>query len=329
MIYKSYLIEQNINLLDKKIFLFYGENLGLKNEFKQKIKVKSKETEIINFSQEEIVKNENIFFNEILNISLFTKEKIYFIDQANDKILDLIQSVESKLETQKIFIFSETLDKRSKLRNYFEKSKTSGVVACYPDNEIGLKKIILNRLRGFENLSLQNIDIIIEKSNLDRSKLNNEIDKIISYFSNKKLDNEKLELLLDISQNENFDTLRDEAFNGHKIKTNQLLSDTVIITEKNILYLNIINQRLNKLAQVLEISKNTDLDNAINMIKPPIFWKDKPHSIKQIKKWNLNKIKNILKKTYNLEIEIKSNASINKNVLLKKLIIDICMLANA
>ena len=51
MIYKSYLIEQNINLLDKKIFLFYGENLGLKNEFKQKIKVKSKETEIINFSQ--------------------------------------------------------------------------------------------------------------------------------------------------------------------------------------------------------------------------------------------------------------------------------------
>jgi DNA polymerase-3 subunit delta len=329
MIYKSYLIEQNINLLDKKIFLFYGENLGLKNEFKQKIKVKSKETEIINFSQEEIVKNENIFFNEILNISLFTKEKIYFIDQANDKILDLIQSVESKLETQKIFIFSETLDKRSKLRNYFEKSKTSGVVACYPDNEIGLKKIILNRLRGFENLSLQNIDIIIEKSNLDRSKLNNEIDKIISYFSNKKLDNEKLELLLDISQNENFDTLRDEAFNGHKIKTNQLLSDTVIITEKNILYLNIINQRLNKLAQVLEISKNTDLDNAINMIKPPIFWKDKPHFIKQIKKWNLNKIKNILKKTYNLEIEIKSNASINKNVLLKKLIIDICMLANA
>ena len=233
------------------------------------------------------------------------------------------------MESQKIFIFSETLDKRSKLRNYFEKSKTSGVVACYPDNEIGLKKIILNRLKGFENLSLQNIDIIIEKSNLDRSKLNNEIDKIISYFSNKKLDNEKLELLLDISQNENFDTLRDEAFNGHKVKTNQLLSDTVIITEKNILYLNIINQRLNKLAQVLEISKNTDLDNAINIIKPPIFWKDKPHFIKQIKKWNLTKIKNILKKTYNLEIEIKSNASINKNILLKKLLIDICTLANA
>ena len=36
MIYKSYLIEQNINLLDKNLFLFYGENLGLKNELKDK-----------------------------------------------------------------------------------------------------------------------------------------------------------------------------------------------------------------------------------------------------------------------------------------------------
>ena len=63
------------------------------------------------------------------------------------------------------------------------------------------------------------------------------------------------------------------------------------------------------------------------MIKPPIFWKDKP-ILKQAKKWNSNKIKNF-KKTYNLEIEIKSNLIINKNILIKKLLVDICELANA
>ena len=42
-----------------------------------------------------------------------------------------------------------------------------------------------------------------------------------------------------------------------------------------------------------------------------------------------DKIKNILNETYKLEIEIKSNAMLNKNVLLKKLLIDICTLANA
>ena len=37
MIYKSYILEQNINALKEKIALFYGENLGLKNDIKTKI----------------------------------------------------------------------------------------------------------------------------------------------------------------------------------------------------------------------------------------------------------------------------------------------------
>ena len=65
------------------------------------------------------------------------------------------------------------------------------------------------------------------------------------------------------------------------------------------------------------------------MLKPPIFWKDKDVFMNQAKKWKSDKIKNILNETYKLEIEIKSNAMLNKNVLLKKLLIDICTLANA
>ena len=99
--------------------------------------------------------------------------------------------------------------------------------------------------------------------------------------------------------------------------------------EKNIFYLNIINQRLSKLNQVFLNSVDTSIENAINMIKPPIFWKDKPTITIQAKKWNNQKIRKILEKTYKLEIEIKSNSFINKNILLKKLLIDICQLANS
>ena len=70
------------------------------------------------------------------------------------------------------------------------------------------------------------------------------------------------------------------------------------------------------------------IDNRINSLKPPIFWKDKPNFIAQVKKWD-KKINNALEKTYILEKEIKSNSLINKNVLVKKLIIDICQIANA
>ena len=328
MIFKSYLIEKNLEHLNKNLVLFYGENSGLKNELKKKIKHTNKIAEIINFFQEDIIKNENNFLSEIFNKSLFEQKKVYFINQSSDKILDVIQKIENKLDNQKIYLFSDQLDKRSKLRSYFEKSNNAGVVACYTDNEITIRKIILDRLKDFKGLSTQNINMIIENCNLDRDKLNNEINKIVTYFIEKNIDNDKLESLLDIKINDNFSLLKDEALIGNKINTNKRLSDTVIIDEKNIFYLSVINQRLNKLNEVSILLKSTNLENAVNMIKPPIFWKDKPIFIEQIKKWNSKKIKKKIKKTYELEIKMKSNSIINKNILMKKLLVDICELAN-
>jgi len=178
-------------------------------------------------------------------------------------------------------------------------------------------------------LSSYNINLIINKSNLDRVKLNNELNKIIIYFQDKELNSEKLELLLDDKVNNDFNLLKDEALMGNKINTNKLLSDTVLESEKNIFYLNLINLRLNKLNEVSNFRKTTNLENAINLIKPPIFWKDKTNFAEQAKKWDTKKIRKILSKTYNVEIEIKSNSMIEKNILIKKLIIDMCNLANA
>ena len=328
MIYKSYLIEQSNVVLDKKFFLFFGENLGLKNDLKNKIKLSNKEAEMLHFNQDEIIKNDNIIFNEINNISLFEKEKIIFIEQVDDKILEIIKEICEKFNDQKIYLFSNILEKKSKIRSYFEKSDKCGTVACYTDNEIGIRKIILNKLKGYSGLSPQTINLIIENSNLDRIKLNNELEKIVTYFQNKKIEYEKLEILLDIKINDNFNNLKDEALIGNKLRTNKLLSDTIIDSEKSIFYLTLINQRLNKLKDAINFSKETNLEDAISKIKPPVFWKDKPNFMLQTKKWNTKKIKKILNKTYYLEIEIKSNSTINKNILIKKLIVDVCLLAN-
>ena len=329
MIFKSYLIEQNFQNINTNLILFFGENIGLKNEFKKKIKSKNLQAKTITFIQDDIIKNEDNFFSELFNISLFEEKKIYIIDNASDKILNILQKIEPKLENQKIFLFSDLLDKKSKLRNYFEKSKNASAIACYADNEITIKKIILKNLKEFRGLSSQNINIIIDNSNLERDKLYNELDKIITFFTNKEIVTEKLELLLNSKTNVNFNLLKDVAINGNKNKTNKLLSETIIEPEKNILYLNIINQRLNKISDVLKLVQSTNLENAINITKPPIFWKDKATVIEQTKKWNKNKIKNILNKTYSVELEIKSNFVINKNILLKKLLVDICTMANA
>jgi DNA polymerase III subunit delta len=329
MLYKSYLIEQNISNLDKNLFLFYGENIGLKNDFKKIIKFINRKSEILIFTQEEILKNFNLIYNEINNISLFDKNKLFIIEQTDDKILEMLKELEPNIDKHKIYLFSGILDKKSKIRNYFEKSKNCGAVACYADNEIGLKKIILNKLKGYTGLSTYNINLILENCNLDRVKLNNEIGKIAIYFQDKNIKTEKLEILLDAKVNDNFSLLKDEALLGNKSKTNKLLSDTIIDSEKNIYYLSSINQRLDKLNEIISKSKEKGLEEAINTIRPPIFWKDKPNFINQTKKWNQKKIKTILNDTYNLEIKIKSNNLVDKNILIKKLLIDLCNLANA
>ena len=328
MIYKSYLVEQNIDLLNNNIVLFYGENLGLKNDLKKTIKNLNKKAFIKSLNQEEILSNKDKFINELFNDSLFEETKMFFINQSNDKILEFIKEIEKKEDIPKIFLFSKLLDKKSKLRNYFEKSKMLGIVPCYADNEISLKKIILDKLKGYKGLSSQNLNMIIQNCGLDRSKLNNELTKIDTFFENKIINTDKLETLLNLKVNDSFDLLKDQALVGDKTKTNKLISETILENEKNIYYINAINRRLMKILEVTEITKNCNIEEAIDKIRPPIFWKDKAIFNLQVQKWNRNKLKKMLDQTYKLELKIKSNSQITSVLLIKKLIVDMCSLAN-
>ena len=331
MIFKSYLIEQNLSTLNKyKMFLFYGENEVLKKELKDNIKQINKDKETISFFQDEIIKNNNILVNEVINKSLFDKQKVIFIDQVNDKILDILEIVSDSIDEERIFIFASILDKKSKLRSFFEKSKNYGICPCYQDNEITIKKIITKQLNNYLGLSPQVINIISENSGLERDKLNNELEKIKCCFKDKKINLEELNSLLNIKTNEDFNKLKDEALNGNKINTNRLLADTSFEPENNIFYLNSINQRINKLYEIEELKKqNSNIEILISSLKPPVFWKDKPMLVSQTKKWNKKKLQTLLKKTYETEIKIKSNSVIRKDLLMKNLIVDICSAANS
>jgi DNA polymerase III subunit delta len=331
MIFKSYVLEQNLKTFDNfKIFLFYGENQGLKKEFKESLKIKNVNNEILNLLQDDIVQNKDLLVNEISNKSLFNNKKIIFIDQVNEKILNIIEEIVEDIVDEKIFIFADSLEKKSKLRNYFEKSKECAITACYQDNEITIKKIIINKLNEYQGLSPQVVNLIIKNTALDRSKVNNEIEKIKSYFLNKIIDPNKIDSLLNIKTNDDFNKLKDEALNGNKINTNRLLADTVFEIENNIYYLNSINQRINKLNEIENMKqKNSNIESIISGLKPSVFWKDKPILIEQSRKWNKNKIQVALKKTYNTEIEIKSNSLIRKDLLIKNLIIELCTAASS
>ena len=330
MNFKSYLIEKNYSQIEKiKSVLFYGENIGLKKYFKKLIEQKNKSSKVLNFLQDEILSNTNLLFNELDNLSLFEEKKIIFIENTNDKILKIVENhLEGNLNYQ-LYFFSEILEKKSKLRAYFEKSKTYGSVPCYADNSITIQRILQEELKDFEGVSNVNLNIILESCSNDRIKIYNEIEKIKSFFQNKKIDSENLTKLVNSPKIDDFNYLKDAAIKGNKSETNKLLNTTIIDQDKSVYYLSLINQRLLKLVDILKINRENNIENVINNLKPPIFWKDKQNIIDQVKIWNIKKVQIILKKLYELEITVKSNGNISKDLLLKKLLIDVCNTANS
>ena len=327
MIQKSFIIEDNIKLLKNKFSLFYGENLGLINEFKKKIS-ESNKNKIINLNQSEILDNQNILFNETENLSLFENRKVFFIQNVNDKIFKILKEIIQKNTENKFFLFAEKLDKRSNLRNFFEKEKLTDIIPCYTDTETTLKKIILKKLKDYSGLSNQDITLIIEYCSHDRAKINNEIEKIKTYFDNKLINTKDLIKLFNLKEDDDFNLVKDTALNGQKTSTNKLLNSTIIEGDKAVFYIASFNLRLIKLREV-RMKNYTNLEKSINDLKPPIFWKDKPNFLNQLKLWSTKKIDTALQELYNVEIMAKSKTNLNKDMLIKKLIVDLCILANA
>ena len=79
---------------------------------------------------------------------MFEPRKVIIIQRATDKLMMIIDNINRKLiQDIKIIINCSNLEKRSKLRSYFEKDKNSVCVAFYPDTTetlLRLENVVIN-----------------------------------------------------------------------------------------------------------------------------------------------------------------------------------------
>ena len=331
MILKSFLVEKNLSIVDEYfVTLFYGENIGLKDEIKKRIKEKYKNYEQINFNQDEVIKNETLE-EQIYNVSLFSKNKVIFVSEISDKIKKKIIEITEKPQNNiRIFLFAQNLERKSTLRSHFEKNKNAGIIPCYQDNHRTLTEYLRKKLEGFSGINQEIINLLIDNSGFDRKVLSNEIDKIKVLFLDKRIKIEKLESLINNTYNLDFDKLRDSCLEGNKEKLNQNLGNIVLQNEDAYFYLSNLNlriERLLKLQKQYKIDKNMDV--AIENMSPKVFWKDKPIFIKQIGRWNLEKLEKAKKILIDTEIKMKTRLNNYNNTLIKNLIINLYKIANS
>ena len=323
MILKSYIIEKDLTILNKySSILAYGTNAGIKDDIKSKIKNSHLDVEIINLFEDFILKNKTIFYDTISNQSLFFDRKIIFVNNASEKIFDTLENY-LKVENVKIYIFAENLDKKCKLRKVFETDKDLAIFACYEDNERSLLDYIKNELSEYKGLTGEICNFIISNSNTSRKEVQNEIEKIKTLFSDKIIKKNKLFSLLNQKENTNFDEVRDRALAGEKSKLNKSLSEIDLLNEECFFYLNNLGFRIQRLIDIKNTIDEGKVSSELDNIKPPIFWKDKPMFINQLRNLSLNKLNEIYTKINTTEILMKKNSQINNAVLIKNLLIDI------
>ena len=315
MIIKSYNAD---NLKpNNNFFLFYGKNEGLKKQIINNL-LKNKK-EISSYDEREILESSNSFIENTLTKSLFENEKIILIKRGTDKIFKIIEEIsEKKIEDLIIIINSENLDKKSKLRSFFEKSKKYICIAVFPDNNQTLAQLTLNFFKQKKILiSQQNINFIVNKCNGDRDILENELKKIEHFSKNKKeITFDDLMKLINLSENHGISELIDNCLAKNQKKTLNILNENIFTSEDCILIIRTFlnkSKRILKLCNEFENSKN--IETTISSAKPPIFWKDKEIVKQQIYKWKPEKIKKLIYELFEIELIVKKNLNNSVNLV--------------
>ena len=318
MIIKSFELNK-IKLENYKLFLFYGDNEGLKEETIKNLFEKNYLEKIHRYEEKEILDNVNGFFNSVLTKSFFDNEKLIIVNRATDKIRETVEDlIEKNPEDIKIILNSKNLEKKSTLRKIFEKEKSVICVPFYEDNNQTLNSIISLFFRNKKiPISQQLINILIERSRGDRKNLNNELQKIEAYSLNKKkLNLEEIIRLTNLAENYSASELVDHALAKNTRKTVTILNENSFSDEDNIVIIRTLLAKLKRLIKIYElVDEKNSIEQAISASKPPVFWKDKPLVTQQIKSWNKDHLKNLIYKTNEIEFLIKKNSSLAKNIL--------------
>ena len=316
---KKYFDLKKTNLDDYNLYLFYGNNDGLQNEVINDNFTNNFKGSVNRYDENEFINNYEVVSSELLTSSLFEKEKIIIISRTSDKLLKLVEEILDKaIKDIKIILKSSVLEKRSKIRNFFEKRKDLIIVPFYEDNINTLSAIVIKFINQNNiNMSRESINLLVNRANGSRKILKIELDKILNYsFTKKKIDLSIVKKLTNLNENYSVNELADNYLERNKKNIAKILNENNYSDEDCILILRTVLSKSKRLFSIIEKYNETrNLDDAISNTKPPIFWKDKESIKKQANSWKINDLKEKIYQINEVETLVKNNSKNSLNLI--------------
>ncbi len=310
MILKNFELNK-INIKKNNYFLLHGNNKGFINQVIKENFINKFSSNIYNYDESEVINNKSNFFDQILNNSFFENNKLIIISRTTDKSKVIIEEIIDKKISDIVFVFvADVLEKKSKLRKFFEDNKKTICIAFYPDTNLILSKIASEFFRERKiSISQSNINLIISKCNNDRGNLVNELNKIeLLSLTNKKITTENILQLVNLNENHSIFSLVDNCLLKNQKKVIDIVNENSFGIEDCIIILKTFLSKTKKLLTLAkEFEANKNIDETISKAKPPIFWKEKEMVKNQIINWSPMKIKKLIINLNEIELQIKKN----------------------
>ena len=310
MIIKSFELDK-LNSYDFNLHLIYGNNEGIKEDIINNKYLKDFNGEVLKYEEQELLNSKDEFISSLLTRSLFETNKLIIVSRCSDKLSNLLAEIlENEITETKIIIKSSNLEKKSKLRNLFEKEKKAVCTPVYEDDSRSLNSVINIFLREQNfNLSQEIKNILIERSKGDRINLKNELIKLKNLsISKNKLSTEDVLKLSNLAENYSVFELSDNYLAKNSKKVSNILNENNYSSEDCILIIRTILNKSKRLLKIrTEIDNNSNIDQVISSFKPPIFWKEKDIIKKQAQSWSTDQVKEIIFKINDLEALVKKN----------------------
>ena len=318
MIVKSYEVSK-IDIYKYNFYLIYGRNEGLQKNIINECFLKNSKTQVILYEETEFISKSEVITEEMLSQSLFGSEKIIIVSRVSGKILDKIQEITNRnIGNTKVILKSSSLDKKSKLRNFFEKEKELIIIPVYEDKKRDLFEIVNKFLTENKiKTSREAVNLLIDRASGDRENLNIELEKILNYsLTNKLIDIKTIEKLTNLATNYEVNELVENYLSKNSKNVSKILNENNYSNEDCMLILRTILVKSKRLLNI--IKKNNvikNIDEVISNAKPPIFWKEKENVKLQVNNWKIEDLKKKIYQINEVETLIKKNSQNSLNLI--------------
>lgn len=269
-------------------------------------------------SFKEVMTNHDVLLNKINTLTFDGNMRLIHISDVGQALSVDLQEIFNNIDYNATYIIltaNKFLSAKSSTRIYFEKSKKCASIACYADDESGVKhsiKIFLQDrgVRCSDSLmDLLSSHLIGEKKNI-----HSELEKLLFYISDLQSINEE-DVMSSINQN--FQSTVDEVCFAFADKNIYRFLSLISEHKNSSLILRSLIRYFCRLYSVLvELRNGTPLQCAIKTLRPNIFFRNLQSFKRHIELWQINAISMMFSKL--LDIETTYNRDDSKTQLMLK-----------